>query len=239
MSTAPVNEWTKDKLSTNKWTYDKQLHCAEVKSRLPQIVREQLNGNFGLAAQPQIHNALKQQGYNIQEKPSHIKGAWFSKQYLTKHGVKFVIMGDPDCLADKGQHVFETKARMRPETMRRSRDGISQREKLQMLGYAMLTEASKVSLVQGLEHDGKYTDVNVMAVLDFSSKCQDRYLKVMSIQDKKFWASDILPSVKAFVTVLTEATHNNDLQNELLSMCKAKQAAWLRCKIDQARAKGS
>ena len=238
-SNIPANEWTQDKVRTNQWTYDKQLRCAEVKPCLPQIVREQLNNKFGQAAQPQIHNALRRKGYHIQEKPSHTSGAWFSKSYQTEHGVKFIIMGDPDCLADKGQHVFETKARMRPETMRRSRDSISQKEKLQMLGYAMLTGAPKVSLVQGLECDGQYRDADVTAVLDFSSKCQDRYLKIMSIQDKKSWASDILPSVKAFVTVLTVVMQNNKLQDELLSMCKAKQASWLHSNIAQARSSES
>ena len=109
-----------------------------------------------------------------------------------------------------------------------------------MLGYAMLAGASKVSLVQGLECDGKYrdTDVTVMAVLDSSSKCQDRYLKVMSIQDKMFWASEILPSVEAFVTVLNMVMQNNKLQDKLLSRCKAQQASWLRANIAQAKSSG-
>lgn len=221
-------------ISANEWTHDKLRRP----QTLAEAVREELNTAAGKEAEPQIRSALKKRYHSVVAKPE-TRAAWFSKSYVTKHGVEFMITGDPDGLAENGQHAFEIKARMRPQTVKRTRDSIHPREKLQMLGYAMLTGASKISLVQGLEQGGKYTDIDVMAVLDFSNKCHNRYLKIASIQDKKRWTSDFVPSVKAFVTVLSALMGSIGMQDELLSMTRAKQASWLRCKIAQARAEES
>ena len=240
-----TNEWTQDKLSRSDntagvATYNNlnDQNCTVSQPPVQPVsvaaVTAALYREVGCKGEPQIADVLVQLGHTIR-KPSTSGSPAFSNTYHAPAGDKFMIVGDPDGMADQDDTAWEIKTRIRQQNVVHDRQAISSKEADQMLGYAMLTDATTVKLAQGLQQQGKYSESNVvvMTVLDFSADCSDYALKNYSRTRRAYWDSAVLPKVGAFVTALVKVVNNHNLQNRLVTMQKTDQALWLQNEIDK------